>query len=63
MDFQQKKNLKFKMLLDFIYVYQYHSSKKKLAKNSTNNLSFEIYMQIFKLCDIHYFVRNIVFTC
>jgi hypothetical protein len=58
-----KKNLKFKMLLDFIYVYQYHSSKKKLAKNSTNNLSFEIYMQIFKLCDIHYFVRNIVFTC
>ncbi len=50
------------MVLDFVYVYQYHSPQLHFAKNSTNNPSFEVYMQIFKLYDEYYFVTNIFYT-
>jgi hypothetical protein len=32
------------MVLDLIDVYQFHSPQKNSIKNSTHNLSFEIYM-------------------
>jgi hypothetical protein len=49
------------MVLDFINVYQYHTHvyQKNSTNNSTHDFSFEIYMQIFKLCDAYYFVTNI----
>jgi len=47
MDFQPKY-LIFEMVLKSIYVYWYHSPQRNSTKNSTNNLSFEIYMQIFQ---------------
>ncbi len=34
---------------------------KKFPKNSIHNLSFEVYIQIFKLCDMYYFVTNILY--
>ncbi len=43
------KNLKFKIVLNLIDVYQYHTSLKKLPKYSIHNPSFEIYIQNFKL--------------
>jgi hypothetical protein len=54
----QLKYLNFEMFLDSIYVYWYHSTQKNLVKISTNNPSFEIYMQIFKFCDE---IPNILF--
>jgi len=61
MDFQPKK-LNFEMVLDYIYVNQYHlTPKKKKNKNSTNIFNFEIHMQIFKFCDRYYFVINIFY--
>ncbi len=36
--------------------------KKNSPNNSIHNLSFEIYIQYFKLCDGHYFVTNILHT-
>jgi hypothetical protein len=43
MNFQPKiKN--FWMVLNLIYVYQYHSPQKKALQNSTYNLSFEVYL-------------------
>jgi len=33
--------------------------KKKSPKNSIGNPSFEVYIQIFKLCDKYYLVANI----
>jgi hypothetical protein len=32
---------------------------KKIPKNFTQNPSFAIYMQNFKLCEMYYFVTNI----
>jgi hypothetical protein len=52
----------FKIVLDFIDVYQYHTPKTISPKNSTHNPSFEVYIQIFKLCDGYYFVTNIFHT-
>jgi hypothetical protein len=37
------------MVLDLIHVYQYHTPKKNSAKNSTHNVSFEVYMQYFQI--------------
>ncbi len=45
-----------KMVLYLIDGYQYHTSLKNHPK--THNLSFEVYMQIFKLYDGYYFVTN-----
>jgi hypothetical protein len=59
MDFQPK-NLKLEMVLDSIYVNQYHLTPKQI-KNSTNNLNLEIHMQNFKLCGRYYFVINIFY--
>jgi len=47
------------MLIDLVDVYQYHSPQKNSLQNSTHNFSFEIYLQIFILCDI-YFDTNIL---
>jgi hypothetical protein len=41
------KNL-IQMVLDLIHAYQYHTSYKKSPKNSTHNLSFEVYKQNFQ---------------
>ncbi len=48
------------MVPNLIDVYQYHSSIyfSNFTKNSTHNLSFEIYKKIFKLFDEYYFVTN-----
>jgi hypothetical protein len=43
MDFQLK-TFNFKMVVNSIYVFQYHLLEKDLTKTSTNNPSFEIYM-------------------
>jgi hypothetical protein len=37
------------MVLHLIHVYQYHTPKKNSAKNSTHNVSFEVYMQYFQI--------------
>lgn len=50
MDFQPK-TLNFEMVLDSIYVSQYYSPQMHFAKNSTNNLSFEVYMYFLILHD------------
>ncbi len=52
----------FKFFLDLFDVYQYHIPLKFSPKNSIHNLSFEIYIQNFKLCDMYYFVTNILHT-
>jgi hypothetical protein len=44
MDLQQKN---FEMVLDSIYVYQYHVAQKNTTKHSTNNCSVEIYIYIY----------------
>jgi hypothetical protein len=45
------------MVLNLVNVHQYHSPPKKSLQNSTHNLNFEIYLQIFihyeKLCPQH----------
>jgi hypothetical protein len=50
----------FNFFFNLIVVYQYHTSLKISLKNSIHNLNFEIYIQIFKLCDEYYFVTNIL---
>jgi hypothetical protein len=53
------KTLSFKIFLHLIYVYQY------TIKNFTqefDNVSFEVYIQILKLCDKYYLVTNIFHT-
>jgi hypothetical protein len=32
-----------------IHVYQYHTIEKNSPKNSTDNFSFEVYMQFFQI--------------
>jgi hypothetical protein len=34
--------------------------KKNALENSNHNLNFEVYIQIFKLCDEYYFINNII---
>jgi hypothetical protein len=46
------------MVLDLIDVYPL-TKKKKKSKNFTCNSNFEIYMQFFKLYDVHYFVKQL----
>jgi hypothetical protein len=55
MDFQPK-TLNFEMVLDSIYVSRYYSSQTHFAKNSTNNLSFEV------LCNISNPMINIILS-
>jgi len=51
------------MVLDLIHIYQYHKPlKKNSPKNSIHNLSFEVYVQFYKLYDKYYFVTNIFHT-
>jgi hypothetical protein len=50
------------LVLDLIDVYQYLTPLKHSPKNAIHNCSFEIYIQIFKLCDKYYFVTNIFHT-
>jgi len=47
-------------VLNLINVRQYHSPPKDSLQNSTHNLSFEIYLQIFILCDMYFFNTNIL---
>jgi len=51
------KKIYFQIVLDLIDVYQYPAPLKNSSKNSIHNYSFEIYIQIFKLCDRYYFVK------
>jgi hypothetical protein len=37
------------MVLNLIHVYQYYTILKNSPKNSTHNLSFEIYVQFFQI--------------
>lgn len=43
------------MILNSIYVYQYHLLEKNLTKNSNNNPNFEIY-----ICKLSIFLTNII---
>ncbi len=56
------KIFNFQIVLDLINVNQYHTPLKISPKNSIQNTSFEVYIQIFKLCDKYYFVTNILHT-
>jgi hypothetical protein len=47
------------MVLNVVDVHQYHSPPKKLLQNSIHNLSFEVYLQLFILCDVYFFDTNI----
>jgi hypothetical protein len=42
------------MVLDLVHVYQYYSPQKNSLQNSTHNLSFEVYLQIFILYDVKF---------
>jgi hypothetical protein len=42
-----------------MYINIIDYNKKNLDKNSTHNSSFEIYMQFFKLYDVHYFIEQL----
>jgi hypothetical protein len=56
------KNYKLLNVLNLPYVHQYHSPPKNSLRNSTHNLSFEIYLQFFILCDMYFFDTNIFHT-
>jgi hypothetical protein len=56
------KTLNSLIVLYLIDVYQYHTPLKNAPENSIHNPSFEVYIQIFKLCDEYYFVTNILHT-
>jgi hypothetical protein len=47
------------MVFNLVDVHQYHSPPKKSLQNSTHNLSFEVYLQFFILCDMYFFDTNI----
>jgi hypothetical protein len=47
------------MNLNLIDVNRYHTPSKNSLKHSSHNLSLEIYIYNFKLCDKYYFVTNI----
>ncbi len=57
-----QKNLFRNLVLDLIDVYQYPTPLKHSPKNAIHNYSFEIYIQVFKLCDKYYFVATIFHT-
>jgi hypothetical protein len=39
------------------------SPPKNSLQNSTHNLNFEIYLQIFILCDMYFFLTQMYFIC
>jgi hypothetical protein len=57
MDFQPKL-IKLLMVLNLVYVHQYHLPSENSLQNSTHNLSFEVYLQFFILCDVYFFDTN-----
>ncbi len=59
MDFQLKI-VNFKTILTLVDVHPYHSPTKSSLQNSTHNLSFEIYLQFFVLCDMYFSNTNIL---
>ncbi len=44
----------FKVVLDLIDVYQYHTPCKNSPSNSTQNRNFEVCMQFFELNNMYY---------
>ncbi len=56
------KNCKLLNVLHLVNVHQYHSPPKTSLQNSTHNLSFEVYLQFFILCDMYFFDTNIPYT-
>jgi hypothetical protein len=38
-----------------------HSPPKKSLQNCTHNLNFEVYLQLFMLCDMNFFNTNILY--
>jgi hypothetical protein len=51
------------MVMDLVDVYQYHSPQKNSLQNSIYNFSFEIYLQIFILCDAFILTQIYVQVC
>jgi len=48
------------MVLNLVDVHQYCSPPRNSLQNSTHNLSFEVYLQIFILYDMYFFNTNIL---
>jgi hypothetical protein len=47
------------MVLNLVDVHQYHSTPKNSLQNSTYEFNYEVYLQIFILCDMYFFNTNI----
>jgi hypothetical protein len=47
------------MVLNLVDVCQYHSPPKNSLQKSTHTFSYEVYLQIFILCDMYFFNTNI----
>jgi len=57
----QAKKINFKMILNLIDIYIYHTLQKNIhPKIPPHKLGFEVHIQFFKLYDEFYFVTNII---